>query len=200
MVRFQKMNNSKNSGILSHNRKDLLGIKVRLAKSLNNDGSVAKVCESLVRLTGGVPKGTSPGESFFYCARSTYACGGPCNHRAIRSKRCSFCAAQDTTKPRHAGDSYHSTRMPATNLAGRQSRGQVPTGFFRSLLKKGPTLVETSHISLHLTYGTVMQTGGQGCASKRPRSYGNRADVDFIDAHARAMSMYDWEHISSQTW
>ena len=65
MVRFQKMNNSKNSGILSHNRKDLLGIKVRLAKSLNNDGSVAKVCESLVRLTGGVPKGTSPGESFF---------------------------------------------------------------------------------------------------------------------------------------
>ena len=56
MVRFQKMNDSKIWGIRSHSWKDFLGTKVRLSKSLNNDGSVAKVCESLVGLTGGVPK------------------------------------------------------------------------------------------------------------------------------------------------
>ena len=43
-------------GIHSHSWKDFLGTKVRLSKSLNNGSSAAKVCESLVRLTGGVPK------------------------------------------------------------------------------------------------------------------------------------------------
>ena len=43
-------------GAFSATTGDFLGIKVCLAESLNNDGSVAKVCESLVRLTGEVPK------------------------------------------------------------------------------------------------------------------------------------------------
>ena len=53
-----------------------MGTKERLSKSLNNDGSPAKVCESLVPVTGGVPKicfgvADVPSESFFYCARSS---------------------------------------------------------------------------------------------------------------------------------
>ena len=64
------MNNSKIGGVRSHNWKGFLDAKVHLGKSLNNDGSVGKICESLVRLTGGGPiffwgRWTSPGESFF---------------------------------------------------------------------------------------------------------------------------------------
>ena len=63
-------------GVFSATTGDFLGIKVRLAESLNNDGSVAKVCESLVRLTGEVPKvcfgvANVAGRKFFYCARSS---------------------------------------------------------------------------------------------------------------------------------
>ena len=44
--------------------------------------------------------------------------------------------ARDTTKARHAGDSYQLARMPATHPAGPRPRGRVPTGFFRSSFKK----------------------------------------------------------------
>ena len=75
--------------ILGHSQPQIVWVaKVRLGKSLNNDGSVknvVKVCESLGPLMGGMLKvcfglADVAGRKFFYCTRSithSYNCSNP---------------------------------------------------------------------------------------------------------------------------
>ena len=57
MVRFRKNEQFEHLGHSQPQLERFLGgAQLLFSKSLHNDGSVAKVCESLVGLTGGVPK------------------------------------------------------------------------------------------------------------------------------------------------